>query len=75
MQKMNVAIVEDDAAAVEKLRGCLAKYTEERGTEFNVTVFSDAVFFLFHSSIRASFFIFFYHILLSNRIYYTQIRS
>ncbi len=47
MQKMNVAIVEDDAAAVEKLRGCLAKYTEERGTEFNVTVFSDAVFFLF----------------------------
>ena len=25
--------------------------------------------------IRASFFIFFYHILLSNRIYYTQIRS
>ena len=35
----------------------------------------DAVFFLFHSGIRASFFIFFYHILLSNRIYYTQIRS
>ena len=47
MQKMKVAIVEDDGAAADKLRSYLKLYTNKRGTEFDVTVFSDAVFFLF----------------------------
>lgn len=47
MEKFKVAVVEDDKAAAEKLRGFLTRYSEEHGVEFETTVYSDAVFFLF----------------------------
>ena len=47
MRKMKTAIVEDDAEAAKRLCKHLKRYEQERGVEFETTVFSDAVFFLF----------------------------
>lgn len=52
MEKFKVAVVEDDKAAAEKLRGFLTRYSEEHGVEFETTVYSDAVFFLWISTCR-----------------------
>lgn len=42
----NIAIVEDEADAKERICGCIKQFSEERGEQFNVTVFGDAVSFL-----------------------------
>lgn len=40
-----VAVVDDDAAAVDKLKGMLVRYGKERGAAFSVTVFADGAEF------------------------------
>lgn len=41
-----IAIVEDNYASAEKLRGFLERYAAENGENFDITVFSDALMFL-----------------------------
>lgn len=43
---MKIAIVEDNPASAEKLRGYLRQYGEENQKEFDITLFGDAVSFL-----------------------------
>ena len=43
---MKIAIVEDNSASAEKLRGYLRQYGEENQKEFDITLFGDAVSFL-----------------------------
>ena len=43
---MRVAIVEDEAEAVERLRACFERYRQENGIEFALSVYSDAINFL-----------------------------
>lgn len=38
---IQIAIVDDDAASIEKLRGYLMQYQREAGEEINITAFSD----------------------------------
>lgn len=41
-----IAVVEDNHASAEKLRGFLERYAAENGENFDITVFSDALMFL-----------------------------
>lgn len=42
----NLAIVEDEDSAADKLKGYIEKYSEQTGQKFNITRFSNPVDFL-----------------------------